>query len=153
MPRLILERRRDKQEYTDKFLIVSSADGPRGHRSRKVPLSKLFPSICPTECASGSSVINTPHSQKFLKREYSKGSQSSKPLLRGPDHQYSQKRQKFAEPRIPRVPPGREPPRPRAPRAALSLLLRVEKLYTSRVNTVHTNTNQVQVHGAWPVTL
>ena len=107
MPRLILERRRDKQEYTDKFLIVSSADGPRGHRSRKVPLSKLFPSICPTECAGGRSVITTPHSQKFLKREYSKGSQSSKPLLRGPDHQYSQKRQKFAEPRIPRVPPGR----------------------------------------------
>jgi len=50
-------------------------------------------------------VINTPPSSKSSKETALKRSQRSKPLLRAPDHQYSQKCQKLPEPRIPRVPP------------------------------------------------
>ena len=78
------------------------------HKDRTLEMyqSNSFSRLCPTDSLlRGCSVINTPPSSKVPQMRARPRSQSSKPLLRAPDHQYSQKCQKCPEPRIPRVPP------------------------------------------------
>ena len=68
--------------------------------------SNSFSRLCPTDSLlRGCSVINTPPSSKVPQMRARPRSQSSKLLLRAPDHQYSQKCQKCPETRTPRVPP------------------------------------------------